>query len=124
MRDGDGLGVRQVLTGACVRDPRRLQPIERRARDRRLVAEVLELEHLLGVRARDRNEPVVPSEDRESRFATLLVDEVEELTLRHRIGLEGETVRKVESLGLVFADLRNKERRTAELTGEGRDLGL
>src|SRR5213592_984530 len=124
MRDGDGLRVRQILTGACVRDPRRLQPIEGRTRDRRLVAEVFELKHLLGMRARDRNEPLVPCEDRESRFAALLVHEVEELTLRYGIGLEGEIVRKIEPLGLVFADLRNKERRTAELTGERRDLRL
>src|SRR5437867_11141755 len=115
MRDGDGLGVRQVLADAYGRDPCRFQPIEGRARDRRLVAEVFELEHLLGMRARDRNEPLVPCEYRESRFAALLVHEVEELTLRHGIVLEGETVRKIEPLGLVFADLRNKERRPAEL---------
>src|SRR2546422_7564872 len=76
------------------------------------------------MRARHGNEPLVPGEDRDTDFAALLVHEVEELALRDGIGLEREVVRKIEPLGLVFADLRDEQRRTSELTGKRRDLGL
>src|SRR5438132_9262453 len=60
--DGDGVRVREVLAGAAVRDLRRREAVERRAVHGRLVAEVLQPEHLLRVLARDRDEPRIELE--------------------------------------------------------------
>src|SRR3989441_11194305 len=76
------------------------------------------------MRAGDRDEARVPGERRQAALRALVVHEIEELPIRDRIGRELESVRKVELLGLVLADLRDEERHPAELRRERLELGL
>ena len=76
------------------------------------------------MRAGDRDEARVPGERRQAALRALVVHEIEELPFRDRIGRELESVRKVELLGLVLADLRDEERHPAELRRERLELGL
>src|SRR2546430_16595093 len=122
MRDGYRLGICEILAGSRICDSRRLQSIEWRARDGRFVAEVPELEHLFRVRARDDDEPVVRDEHADPALCALLVHEIEELAFRDRIRREVETIGKIEMLGLVLADSRDEERRSAELPSERPDV--
>src|SRR2546429_6630313 len=88
------------------------------------MAEVFELEHLLRVRSRDGDEPVVPHERGQTALRALLVDEIEKLAFGDRVRREIEIVRKVELLGVVLAELCDEERRPAEGARDGRDLRL
>src|SRR5205809_7559779 len=76
------------------------------------------------MRAGGRDEARVPGGSRQAALRALVVHEIEELPFRDRIGRELESVRKVELLGLVLADLRDEEGHPAELRRERLELGL
>src|SRR3954468_6756127 len=87
--------------------------------------EVLQLEHLLGMRAGYGQQGVVPHQGSLPTIRALLVDQVEHLPLGARIGRELQLVREVELLGVVLAELRDEGRdRVAELPGQRRELWL
>src|SRR5438105_6369899 len=124
MGDGNGLGVSQILTGPRVCNSRRLQSVERRPTYGRFVAEVLQREHLLGMRPCDRHEALVQYKRVNPALRPLLVDEIEELALRDRIGGELDAIGKIEALGLVLADPGDEDRGATELPDERLDLRL
>src|SRR5947209_2662854 len=88
------------------------------------MAEILELEHLFRVRARDRYQTLVPYQRAEPALRALLVHEIEELSLGDRVRRELDPIGKIEMLGLVLADPRDEEGRSPELPREGFDLRL
>src|SRR5438132_8273522 len=88
------------------------------------MSEVLELEHLFRVSARDRHETVVPHERGEPALRAFLIDQTEKLALRDGIGREREPVGEVELFGVLLAELRDEKRSASELAGERGDLGL
>src|SRR5438552_6329609 len=124
MGDGNGLGVSRILTGRGVCNSRRLQSVVRRPAYGRFVAEVLQREHLLGMRPCDRHEALVQYERVNPALRPLLVDEIEELALRDRIRGELDAIGKIKALGLVLADPGDEDRGATELRDERLDLRL
>src|SRR2546421_10176207 len=77
MGDGNRLGVGEILTRSRIPDPGGFDSVERRTRDRGVVTEIFQRHHLLGMRASDRDQTLVPFERSDPPLRALVVHEIE-----------------------------------------------